>query len=460
MWCGSCSSCVALEGASVASCGCPAGDGVDAVSVTVSPLSRPGGTAFHAPARRCLHQLGAVLAHAVYYGAQLADLPLLTHPQLLRQVADMVEHTSAGSLDPTPTIPQAFAVVTSHLQHLVESLDLSPQSVGKLTQHMAGLVLYTNDGLGLASVDAIEHRHVLAWVNSPLNGRRHKGKRPTVATRHLRRSAARLFFRILRSLSLCTGDPTLDISLPARTSRKTRHLSDSEIVMVQVACGAQGSHRATVVALAEATATSGELNGILIQHFDRAGARVWLVGTRRRSARWGYLSGWGVRQVQARVDALIAAGATETTPITYEGQGSAESKQASACAALRKALDEAGLSADPSVQPGSIAAAYGRRLFKVTNRDLLGVRDALGVRSLDQAAEIIGLVRRDATDDTDRRAAVLSPPALHSQRPAKIHDRRAAARAAAKAARAASKPKGGAKASKTQNTAQTGDTAR
>jgi integrase/recombinase XerC len=48
---------------------------------------------------------------------------------------------------------------------------------------------------------------------------------------HLRRSALRLYFRTARQLGLCSGDPTLDLVLPARSSLHIPPLTDDEVVL-------------------------------------------------------------------------------------------------------------------------------------------------------------------------------------------------------------------------------------
>jgi integrase/recombinase XerC len=48
---------------------------------------------------------------------------------------------------------------------------------------------------------------------------------------HLRRSALRLYFRTLRQLGLCAGDPTIDLALRPRSCLAVRPLTDDEIVV-------------------------------------------------------------------------------------------------------------------------------------------------------------------------------------------------------------------------------------
>ena len=47
-----------------------------------------------------------------------------------------------------------------------------------------------------------------------------------IGTRHLRRSAVRLLFRVARELGLASGDPSLDLQLPARSLSAARLLTE------------------------------------------------------------------------------------------------------------------------------------------------------------------------------------------------------------------------------------------
>ena len=69
--------------------------------------------------------------------------------------------------------------------------------------------------------------------------------------------------------------------------------------------------------------------------------------------------------------------------------------------ALRETLVRAGLSGEPDVGPGSLAAWAGRRVMRETGR-IEAVAVALGVRSLDRAALIIGWDWRARAVEPDR----------------------------------------------------------
>ncbi len=73
----------------------------------------------------------------------------------------------------------------------------------------------------------------------------------------------------------------------------------------------------------------------------------------------------------------------------YRGDGSAASRQASACMVIGEVLTRAGLAGEPDVRPLSVAAWAGRTIFDETGR-IDEVARRLGMRSLDRAARLIG----------------------------------------------------------------------
>jgi hypothetical protein len=71
------------------------------------------------------------------------------------------------------------------------------------------------------------------------------------------------------------------------------------------------------------------------------------------------------------------------------------SMQSSCSRALGRILAEAGFQQDTSVKPGSVRAWAGHRVWQETGR-IEEVSRALGCRTLDNAADIIGLHWRAA----------------------------------------------------------------
>ena len=212
------------------------------------------------------------------------------------------------------------------------------------------------------------------------------GRRPTVATMHDRRATLRLLFRLARRALLATTDPTLDLTLPARPVRTARPLTDAEIELCRdVALWSLSSRRiAACWALAEATGRGAELGCVTARDVYLDDGRVWLHGGKRTNDRWGELTEWGVRVLRGRL-----AEVTATSPIVYAGEGRGVAGQVSTCSAISTVLVRAGLAGEPDVRPVSVAGWAGRRAFE-NGAGIGEVAGLLGVRSLDQAARLIG----------------------------------------------------------------------
>jgi hypothetical protein len=86
-----------------------------------------------------------------------------------------------------------------------------------------------------------------------------------------------------------------------------------------------------------------------------------------RDARWGQLSNWGRPQLERRVREL-GPRSSSSTLLIYQGDGSAESRQASSCQAIAETLRRAGLAGEPDVRPVSVAAWAGATAFAETGR--------------------------------------------------------------------------------------------
>lgn len=66
-------------------------------------------------------------------------------------------------------------------------------------------------------------------VASFVHARTSNGGHPSIATKHLRRAALRLLFKVLREFRLLERDPTLDLVVPPRSGLAIRPLTDEEI---------------------------------------------------------------------------------------------------------------------------------------------------------------------------------------------------------------------------------------
>lgn len=225
------------------------------------------------------------------------------------------------------------------------------------------------------------------------------GTPPELTTRHARRVAVRMLFRTWRELGYEVGDPTLDLELPARTSRAARPLTEAEVVLCRAAArlGAAGGtslQRAVCWALAEATAVTSEVSAIRLCDLDSLDAPrfVELPGTRRVDARVGELTDWGAVMVARQVALFRERSLPATTLLTYRGRGKPGQHvaQAAVCNAIGAVLDGAGLSSEHDVRPASVRNWAGRRLYDA-GMPLERVARRLGSRTLDAAAEDIAL---------------------------------------------------------------------
>ena len=100
------------------------------------------------------------------------------------------------------------------------------------------------------------------------------------------------------------------------------------------------------------------------------------------------LTDWGLCQIERRAHEVRAAGDGDVL-LAYRGSGNAESRRGHSSQALRETLERAGLTGDAYVRPASLAAWAGVQVMCQTGRIDVVAR-ALGVRSLDAAARMIG----------------------------------------------------------------------
>lgn len=239
----------------------------------------------------------------------------------------------------------------------------------------------------------------------------------------------RLLFRTARRLGLGSSDPTLDLVLPPRSSLSLRPLTDDEILLCR-SCSLgslTATRNAAAWALAEATATTAEIPAVRVADVDLSAGHVWLAGSSKRDARRAELTEWGRMQLTRHVRRLDMADGS--SPLIYRGDGSEESRQASACQAVAATLVRAGLGGEPDVRPGSVPAWAGAALFARTGR-IESVAKALGIRSLDRAA---GAIAWDwAREGGQPRRWRGCPPGSrrgHPSQPGTVHARRGDPRA-------------------------------
>lgn len=211
---------------------------------------------------------------------------------------------------------------------------------------------------------------------------------PSSHTVHLRRTALRGMFNVLRQLDPNVSDPTVDVELPGRGGQRTRPLTDEEMDLVRTAAlgrARQPLRGAAAVALAEATATTGEIPRVRWCDVNVDAGVVDLAGADPVGARRGQLTGWGVG-VLHRWRALTD-GPPRTAVIAHRtATNDSHGAQAATANLLIKLLTGAGVRS-PGVRPSSIrlwgaAATLSAEGIEAAAR-------ALGVDSLDVAATVL-----------------------------------------------------------------------
>lgn len=222
----------------------------------------------------------------------------------------------------------------------------------------------------------------LSIVESFVNSRLTSGLSAGLSTRHNRRSALRLLFRFARRELLIDRDPTFDLGLPPRSSTPTRPLTDDEVELCRDVAWWSSSRTACAWALAEATARGAEVGAISRADVDLSSRRVRIHGGRRTDSRLGELTDWGFDALERRLAEV------PDQRLAYGGP-SAGAAQVSTCRAIGVVLLRAGLAGDHDVRPSSISGWAGRRVFLRTGR-IEDAAAAMGVRSLDRAARLIG----------------------------------------------------------------------
>jgi hypothetical protein len=211
----------------------------------------------------------------------------------------------------------------------------------------------------------------------------------SIGTRRFRRSTIKIVWGIFRGLHLVEGDPTLDIKLPPRgDGRSTRPFQDEEELQGRI------WSRQTLVetrmpslwALGQATTATGESPHITIGDLALDDGRVRIHGSNKREPRFGQLTDWGIEQLRRRIGQLDG---DPNTRIVFDGALTGASGQASVSSAFSNVLARAGLTDDPGLSARSLPAWAGHRVHDETG-SIEQAAQALGVRSLDQAARIIG----------------------------------------------------------------------
>jgi integrase/recombinase XerC len=207
-----------------------------------------------------------------------------------------------------------------------------------------------------------------------------KGRRPSPATLHVRRSALRAVYRSLRATGATQVDPTIDLVLPPRSVRTARPLDDDEVALLRVVATGR---TAVVVALCGAGATTTEATTVIAEHVTGGPRPVLdLPGVSRISPRSVTLDQWAA----AVLDAHRPDYGQPFVVVGGSAPGS-QGAQAAACNVLRRLFADCGI-AGPDVRPASLRLHAAASAHRRTGR----IEDAaavLGVASLDAAADAV-----------------------------------------------------------------------
>jgi len=207
-----------------------------------------------------------------------------------------------------------------------------------------------------------------------------RGKSPSLHTVHLRRTVLRAIYRTLHALDDTITDPTQHLGLPGKPAMATRPLTDSEIVQLRTTALSRTRRpwrAAAAVALAEATATTGELHQIRWDHLDLTEGSIMLPGADPIRPRTTTLTNWG-RGVLTQ----HAPGVGHVIGRRVEF-ADGHVAQAAMSSLLARLLNEAGLR-DDSVKPSSIRLWAGRQHLNADGIE--AAARALGLDSLDRTA--------------------------------------------------------------------------
>jgi integrase/recombinase XerC len=262
---------------------------------------------------------------------------------------------------------------------------LTPASLATFGPIWTGFARFASRALNVDRLDQVDRAAVDRYLEVPTR----TGRVPSVATKHLRRAALRHLFMVLRDAGLMSTDPTCDLHLPTRPPRPFRPLTTAEVERCRAASQATlvATREPAVWALAEIGATGLEIGETTT--WCISGASVWLYSGVKTDPREVTATPWGEQALRRRllvVDGgrwLISAD-TSTTP---------HSRRTAALEALRRTMRRAGVAA-PGVEPRSVTAWAGQQILARTGR-IEDVAVGLGLRSLDQAAELIDHEWRD-----------------------------------------------------------------
>jgi hypothetical protein len=277
------------------------------------------------------------------------------------------------------------AVVEAVIASLVAGRGLRSSTLTNRAARMRRFASFAH-AQGVHDLDAVSPGQVATFVGA----RRASGVKPTQSERESRLSGIRLLYREARKLGMARSEPTLDLRVPHRSPISARPLIDPEVDLGRHHAVRKKDLRPAVCwALAESTARTSEMPHIRVSDLDVEAGTVHLHGCPTTDDRVGRLTPWGAAQLRRRLE-LITVREGHDPILMGEGRwDDPDEGRAAATMAIVAVLRSARLSA-PGVNPRSIPAWAGATAL-ADGAPIDEVARLLGMRSLDQAAEFIGL---------------------------------------------------------------------
>lgn len=241
-------------------------------------------------------------------------------------------------------------------------------------------------GCDRLSATTPEHAVGFVWARTARNAD------PAIATVHLRRTALRMLVRALAQLNDPPSvDPTATLVLPSKTRAQLRPLDTDEVGLLRIAAAGRARYRLeamALLALAETTATTGEIAALGWPQLDLAEGSVALPGAGAIHPRTGKLTGWGVAALNRWNERHAEPG--PGLPIVYQGRArpGSQASQATIVSRLSRLLARAGLTGD-DIRPTSIRLWQPARQLSEGAR-IETVARLLGHTSLDATAAQLG----------------------------------------------------------------------
>lgn len=281
------------------------------------------------------------------------------------------------------TIPQAIEVAVDDLEVTTERAKSKFQY-----EHTFERIERWSGAVGITLWVEFDESHCRAFIFAKTS----KGQPPSLNTSRWRRSVIRRVYAALRRAGYPAVDQTFLIDLEGSSQdyvkgpRFGRSLTDAEILSCELAADNKRPRHQNAFALACATADASETDAIRPADIDLDAETVRIHGSHYRNERVRPLTPWGVRVLRANLP-----GADPDRNIIALGQNW-QSRLAQVSQCLDVVLCGAGLRHDPLVQLSSIRAWAGRTVYDAEGLEAAAV--ALGLRSLDGAAQLIGVQRR------------------------------------------------------------------